>query len=73
MTWAMFFSSTSTKATSFSLQGAAHAVAAHARCADYGHAQLVGRRPLGQHEGPAGDARQHAADRGRRTFEKTTS
>ena len=55
-------------------QGAAHAVAAHARRADHGHAQLVARRLLGQHEGPAGDARQRGdAGRGRRTLEKLAS
>ena len=53
-------------------QCATHGVGADARRADHGHPQLVARRPLGQHEGPAGDAGQHAADRGRRTFEKAT-
>ena len=55
-------------------EGAAHAIAAHARHADHGHAQLVGRRRLGQHEGAAGDARQHSdTGRSRRTFEKLAS
>ena len=52
----------------------AHAVAAHARCADHRHAQLVGRRLLGQHEGSPGDAG-HGGDRGpgRGALEKATS